>query len=95
VSTVSLANAKARLGELVRQAAAGETVRILRRGRPVAQLTAVKSARRFVDPAALRAVTDAMPAQNVSGGDFIRRMRGEDRYCALCQYVCSGRRSDY
>jgi prevent-host-death family protein len=38
METVNLANAKARLSELVDRAAAGETVRITRRGKPIAQL---------------------------------------------------------
>ena len=38
--TVSLANAKARLSELVERAAAGGAVCITRRGKPVAQITA-------------------------------------------------------
>ena len=77
---VNLADAKARLSELVEQAAAGRPVRITRRGRPVAQITAVETRRRRIDPAALRAVTDAMPKQPESARDLIRRMRDGDRY---------------
>ena len=77
MGNVDLADAKTRLGE---RAAAGEPVRILRRGRPVARLTAVEAPRRRVDPAALRAVTDAMPGQPESARDLVRRMRDGDRY---------------
>ena len=42
MDTVSLAEAKARLSELVARAAEGETVQITRRGKPVAQLTPMK-----------------------------------------------------
>jgi prevent-host-death family protein len=52
---VYLADTKARLRELVARAAAGEHVCIMRRGRPVAQLTAVDVPRRRVDPSALPA----------------------------------------
>ena len=60
---VNLADAKAHLSELVAQAAAGEPVCIMRRGKPVAKLTAVDVGRKRIDPSALQAVTDAMPRQ--------------------------------
>jgi len=77
---VSLAAAKAHLSELVERAAAGEPVCITRRGKPVAQLSAIATPRQPIDLAALRAMTDAMPMQLESAGQFIRRMRDEDRY---------------
>jgi prevent-host-death family protein len=80
VIRVSLADAKAHLSELVERAAAGEAVCITRRGKPVAQITAVDSPRKRIDVAALREMTDAMPVQPETARDFIRRMRDEDRY---------------
>lgn len=77
---VSLADAKARLSELVERAAAGEAVCITRRGKPVAQITAVDVPRKRIDAAALQAVTDAMPVQPESAREFVRTMRDEDRY---------------
>lgn len=77
---ISLAEAKAHLSELVGQAASGETIRITRRGKPVAQLTAVTVQRKPVDLAALRRLTEAMPEQPEAAGAFVRRMRDEDRY---------------
>jgi prevent-host-death family protein len=77
---VNLAEAKARLSELVERVRAGETVRILRRGKPVAQLTAVPARRKRIDPAALRASTDRMPLQQETARSFIRRMRDQERY---------------
>ena len=77
---VSLADAKAHLSELVERAAGGEAVCITRRGKPVAQITAVDGPRKRIDLAALRAMTDAMPLQAETARDFIRRMRDEDRY---------------
>jgi len=68
------------LSELVERAAAGETVCITRRGKPVAQITAVDTPRKRIDVAALREMTDAMPAQPEAARDSIRRMRDEDRY---------------
>jgi prevent-host-death family protein len=80
VIRVSLADAKAHLSELVERAAAGEAVCITRRGKPVAQITAVDAPRKRIDVAALRAMTDAMPVQPEIARDFMRRMRDEDRY---------------
>ena len=80
VIKVSLADAKARLSELVERAAAGEAVCITRRGKPVAQITAIDAPRKRIDAAALQAVTDAMPMLSESAREFIRRMRDEDRY---------------
>ena len=80
MKSVNLADAKARLSELVERAAAGDTVRIMRRGKPVAQITAIKTRRKSIDPTALRAMTDAMPRQRESARDFIRRLRDEGRY---------------
>jgi prevent-host-death family protein len=77
---VNLAEAKARLSELVERAAAGEAVRILRRGKPVAQITAVEGPRKPVDPEALKALTQTMPRQREPARKFVRRMRDESRY---------------
>ena len=78
--SVNLAEAKAHLSALVDQAAAGEPVRILRRGKPVAQITAIPSPRKPIDAASLRAVTDSMPYQAESAGDFMRGVREGERY---------------
>jgi prevent-host-death family protein len=80
MDTVSLADAKARLSELVEQAEAGDPVTITRRGKPVAQIMAIRKERLPINAAALLAVTQNMPMQEESAGDFIRRMRDEDRY---------------
>jgi prevent-host-death family protein len=77
---VNLADAKAHLSELVERAAAGEAVCITRRGKPVAQITAVDIPRKRIDPTALRAMTGGMPVQPQTARDFIRRMRDDDRF---------------
>ena len=77
---VNLAAAKAHLSKLVERAAAGDTVRIMRRGKPVAQITGIKSRRKRIDPSALRALTDTIPVQRESARDFVRRLRDQDRY---------------
>ena len=80
MQNINLADAKARLSELVERAAAGDTVCITRRGKPVALITAVDKPRKRIDVAALRALSDSMPPQPESAGSFVRRMRDQDRY---------------
>lgn len=80
MKAISVADAKAHLSELVERAEGGEPVRITRRGKPVAQITAVEVPRKRIDPAALRAVVDTMPLQKESARDAVRRMRDEGRY---------------
>ena len=80
MKTVNLADAKARLSELVERAAGGETVRITRRGKPVAQITRVPAPRAKIDIASIRALTDSVPRQRESAHVFIRKMRNRERY---------------
>ena len=80
MGTVSIADAKAHLSELVERAAGGETVHITRRGKPVAQIVAAKAPRKRIDIAALRTMVEKMPMQAEPAGEFIRRMRDEARY---------------
>ena len=80
MDSVSLAEAKARLSELVARAAEGETVQITRRGKPVAQIAPVRPPRKPIDIELLRSVSEKTPMQSESAGDFIRRMRDDSRY---------------
>ena len=80
MDTVSVAEAKARLSELVARAAEGETVQITRRGKLVAQITPIQTPRKPVDVELLRSVTDGMPKQPETAGEFMRRMRDDSRY---------------
>ncbi len=77
---ISLAQAKAHLSELIARAAAGDTVRITKRGKPVAKLTAAQAPRRPIDFEAMRKLTSSTPKQKESAGKFIRRMRDAERY---------------
>jgi prevent-host-death family protein len=77
MNTVDLADAKAHLSELVARAEAGEEICITRHGKPVARLIAAAKRPRPIDVAALKALTDSMPMQAESAGDFMRRMRDE------------------
>ena len=78
--TVTLADAKARLSELTELAAAGESVIITKRGKPVARLSRPERPRKPVDVEALRRLTASMPAQAEEAAEFIRRMREDARY---------------
>jgi prevent-host-death family protein len=80
MKSVNVADAKARLSELIEEAGSGETICITRRGKPVARLTAIETPRKRIDPEMLRAVTEGSPWQTETAGDFVRRMRDEDRY---------------
>ena len=80
MDTISLAEAKARLSELVARAAEGETVQITRRGKPVAQITPITKPRKPIDIELLRAVRAGTPVQPESAGEFMRRMRDDSRY---------------
>ena len=80
MDSFNLADAKAHLSELVERAAGGEPVRITRRGKPVAQITAVQQPKKPIELPALRALTSTMPQQTEGARDLVRRMRDEDRY---------------
>ena len=80
MQSVNLADAKAHLSALVERAAAGETVLILRRGKAVAQITAIPTKRKAIDPAALSAITSRMPVQSQDAATFMRALRDAERY---------------
>ena len=81
MDSTSLAEAKARLSELVAKASAGEPQIITRRGKPVAKIVAIEPTKRQAfDWTELREFTKSMPEQSESAGDFMRRMRDDARY---------------
>ena len=80
MKSVSLADAKTHLSALVDDAEGGETVCITRHGKPVARLVPPERQRKPIDFERLKKLTDSMPYQLEGAGDFIRRMRDEDRY---------------
>jgi antitoxin (DNA-binding transcriptional repressor) of toxin-antitoxin stability system len=53
---------------------------ITRRGKPVAQITALQTPRKRIDLSALRALTDMMPVQRESASNIVHRLRDQDRY---------------
>jgi prevent-host-death family protein len=80
MDAINLADAKARLSELVDRVEAGDSVNITRRGKPVARLTAVARPRQRIDAALLRSLTATMPPQGQPAADLVRSMRDGDRY---------------
>ncbi len=80
MDTVSVADAKAHLSELIERVSKGETVQITKRGKPVARLTGMATPRKPIDIEALRALTQSMPEQEELAGEFMRRMRDDYRY---------------
>ncbi len=80
MTDVTLADAKAHLSEILNRVADGDTVRITRRGKPIARLSADTAARAPVDLSALRALTEAMPEQAETAAETVRGMRDDARY---------------
>lgn len=76
---INLAEAKAKLSELIVRAEAGETVTITRRGKPAVTLVPTEKPRKPVDVDAMRALTAKMPLSRSSGVDIVREMR-DSRY---------------
>ncbi|WP_375395675.1 type II toxin-antitoxin system Phd/YefM family antitoxin [uncultured Sphingomonas sp.] len=77
--TVALADAKARLSELIGRVEAGETVSITRRGKPVARLVKETSVRKPIDFDAMRrAQAMSKPYVDPDGLSFVERMRREN-----------------
>lgn len=87
---VTLADARAHLSELLNRVVYGESVRITRRGKPIAQLSAVTCARAPVSLSALRALTDTMPEQTQTAAETVRGMRDQDLASQPC--LSDGRR---
>ena len=80
MQTVNLVDAKAHLSRLVDQAMHGEPVRIMRRGKIIAQINGVTCERKPVDLNALRTLTANMAPQAVPARDMVRGMRDKARY---------------
>lgn len=77
---INLADAKARLSEIVDRVEAGESIDIVRRGKLAARLVPPVPEKSKVDIAMLEALHATIPMQSESAGDFVRRMRDDARY---------------
>jgi prevent-host-death family protein len=75
--TVTLAQAKAQLSELLNKVEAGEEVVVTRRGRPVAQIRAVEKKLEPLPFEELAAFRARMPQLEKSSVELLREMRDE------------------
>lgn len=75
--TVSVAEAKAHLSELLHHVEAGEVVVITRRGHPVARLAPEKKPLKVAKLPSLEELRARMPEATVSSEKLIRTMREE------------------
>ncbi len=77
MTTYTVAEAKAHLSELLDRVERGEEVVISRRGRAVARVSQVRPPKEPIDWAAIDALRESIPFQEVPSVDIIRRMRDE------------------
>ncbi len=74
---VNLADARTRLSELIDRVEGGESIEILRRGKPVARLTGIRRAHRPFPIDETRKLTDSMKPSEISAAEIIRAMRDD------------------
>jgi prevent-host-death family protein len=72
--------AKANLEWLLTRVARGEEIELTRHGRTVARLIPPEPNEKRIDVEALRALTESSLWQPVSAGEFMRKMRDDERY---------------
>lgn len=77
MEAVNLADAKARLSELVGRALSGEDIQISRRGKPAVRLVAIEQPRKPIDFEALAELRASIPFDAV---DSVAEMRRQARY---------------
>ena len=75
MDSYSLADAKARLSELIDKVEAGETVEITKRGKPVAKVVPAGKRLKPIDLEALARLRARLPWQEKSAAELIREMR--------------------
>jgi prevent-host-death family protein len=80
--SVSVAEAKAKLSEVLEAAASGEDIIVTRHGKPYVRLAAVaspqaKAQQQKIDWDRLRSLRASLPELQVSSVDLIRQMRDE------------------
>ena len=78
--TVSVAEAKSHLSELIAAVEAGDEVVITKRGVPVATIVPRPRPKKKIDLDWLRETTKDIPYQEEDSGTFMRRVRDSDRY---------------
>jgi len=79
MTTVSLAQAKARLSELLDKVEAGEEVIVTRHGKAVARISPAAQQKKPIDFDRLAAFRATMPDLGEPSVDILRRLRDEGR----------------
>jgi prevent-host-death family protein len=79
METVSLAEAKAHLSQLIDKVESGEEIVITRHGRPVARVASVEQPKKPIDFEALAKVRKSNPPLRKSSAKLLREMRDEER----------------
>ena len=77
--TISLAQAKAHLSELLDKVEAGEEAIVTRHGRAVAHIRAATSGKKPIDIEGLAAFRATMPRLAAASADRLREARDEER----------------
>lgn len=77
MTTVSVAEAKAQLSELLNRVERGEEVVITRRGKPVARISPTERPRQPIDWDEIDRIRAMLPMQEKSTAEIIREMRDE------------------
>lgn len=81
ITSVSIAEAKSHLSEIVARVEAGEDVVITKRGVEVVRMTAITAKKdKKINWEAIRAFRKSLPVSDISGAELIRQMRDEERY---------------
>jgi prevent-host-death family protein len=76
-SSVSVAQAKARLSEILARVESGEEVVITRRGKAVARICPEHRPKKVLDLRAIDRVRGSLPRAKVSSAELIRQLRNE------------------
>lgn len=77
---IGIAEAKAKLSELIERAQKGEEIIIERHGKPIARLTPEQPKKKPLDVEGLKKHLASMPKSDTPAGETVRRMRDDARY---------------
>jgi len=80
METVSLAEAKAHLSQLIDKVESGEEIVITRHGRAVARVAPVQQPKKPIDFEGLAETRKKLPPWKGSSAKLLRKMRDEERY---------------
>lgn len=79
--SISVAEAKAHLSEILDRVESGEEVVITRRGKPVARLTREgRKPNAAIDFERLRAFRESLPKATSGAVELVRQLRNDERY---------------